>query len=106
MLEAYKQRRAAKHAAQNAVKVDNSLPVFTPSMESIVAREAATRIPRLSWVNAKARPSSMDTRKNTSWHSEEWNKAIAENGSRTFESEVDKALIENLEEKNLQGSGL
>lgn len=97
MLEAYKQRRAAKHAAERSVKIDNYLPVLTPSMESVVARETAMRIPKLSWLNFKTRKQSNGGTKNISGYCPEWDAALVENGSRTFEQQVDKALIENLE---------
>lgn len=119
MLPAYKERRAAKHAAAAAVKAQqrqdelNQLPVNKVTMAQLAAREAADRIPRLSWLGAKMKPNSGDTRKSTSWHGEEWGKARLDDANRTFEQQIDKALIENLEaqpedtelaERNLQGS--
>lgn len=81
MLESYKERRAARHAAESAAKVDNSLPVMTPSMESIVAFEMAARIPRMSWIGAKMRPQSNGGRKCFSRHLSEHGKALKDNES-------------------------
>lgn len=53
-------------------------------------------IPRLSWVNAKTRSLAVP-RKNASGHREEQVEANAENASRLFTEQIEKALIQNQE---------
>jgi hypothetical protein len=48
--------------------------------------------PKLSWLNGKMAKQSNGGHKNTSGHNTEWNKALIENGGRTFASQVVVAL--------------
>jgi hypothetical protein len=62
--------------------------------------DLTSRVPRLSWLNAKTRKQSDYGRKNRSGHLPEHTEAVVENGSRRFATEVEKAFKASVEKNH------
>jgi hypothetical protein len=89
MNEGYRARRTLKHAAEKYMRAVRKEGTTVPEMRTI---DLTVRIPRLTFISGKTHPQGNGGRKNRSGHSTEWAEAMGENGSRTFATEVDKAL--------------